>query len=54
MGLTDIQHQTRAMEIILGKIRSREMEPDSGIFSKLPNAAATAGTNAPHLPPVRY
>jgi len=31
MGLTNIQNLTHAMENILGKIRSREMVPDSNI-----------------------
>jgi len=39
MGLTNIQNLTHAMENILGKIRSREMVPDSNIVSRLLEAS---------------
>ncbi len=39
MGLTNIQNLTHAMENILGKIRSREMVPNSAIVSKLLEAS---------------
>ena len=39
MGLTNIKDLTHEMENILGKIRSREMIPDSGIANALLTAA---------------